>query len=36
METTEINDDVETGTAQDIDLTPSMDAYMSAIGRTVK
>ena len=35
-ETTETVDDVETGTAQDIDLTPSMDAYMSAIGRTVK
>ena len=36
VETTENIDDVETGTAQDIDLTPSMDAYMSAIGRTVK
>ena len=36
VKTTEIIDDVETGTAQDIDLTPSMDAYMSAIGRTVK
>ena len=35
-ESTETVDDVETGTAQDIDLTPSMDAYMSAIGRTVK
>jgi len=35
-EATETVDDVETGTAQDIDLTPSMDAYMSAIGRTVK
>ena len=35
-ETTETVNDVETGTAQDIDLTPSMDAYMSAIGRTVK
>ena len=35
-EMTETVDDVETGTAQDIDLTPSMDAYMSAIGRTVK
>ena len=35
-ETTETVDDVDTGTAQDIDLTPSMDAYMSAIGRTVK
>ena len=35
-ETIETVDDVETGTAQDIDLTPSMDAYMSAIGRTVK
>ena len=36
VETAENIDDVETGTAQDIDLTPSMDAYMSAIGRTVK
>ena len=36
VETTENIDDVETGTAQDIDLTPSMDAYMSAIGRTIK
>jgi len=36
VETTENIDDVETGTAQDIDLTPSMDAYTSAIGRTVK
>ena len=35
-EATETVDDVDTGTAQDIDLTPSMDAYMSAIGRTVK
>ena len=29
-------DDVETGTAQDVDLTPSMDAYTAAIGRTLK
>ena len=36
VESTETVDNVETGTAQDIDLTPSMDAYMSAIGRTVK
>ena len=28
-------DDVETGTAQDVDLTPSMDAYTAAIGRTL-
>jgi len=28
-------DDVETGTAQDIDTTGSMAAYMTAIGRTV-
>ena len=28
-------DDVETGTAQDVDLSPSMDAYTAAIGRTL-
>ena len=29
-------DDVETGTAQDIDTSPSMKAYLSAIGRSAK
>ena len=33
---TETIDDVDTGTAQDIDTTDSMQAYMAAIGRTVK
>jgi len=33
---TETLDDVDTGTAQDIDTTDSMQAYMAAIGRTVK
>ena len=33
---TETIDDVDTGTAQDIDTTDSMKAYMAAIGRTVK
>ena len=32
---TETIDDVETGTAQDVDLSPSMDAYTAAIGRTL-
>ena len=32
---TETIDDVETGTAQDVDTTGSMAAYMTAIGRTV-
>ena len=30
---TQTIDDVETGTAQDVDTTDSMKAYMSAIGR---
>ena len=33
---TETIDDVDTGTAQDIDTSDSMAAYMAAIGRTVK
>ena len=32
---TETIDDVETGTAQDVDTSGSMQAYMTAIGRTV-
>ena len=32
---TETIDDVETGTAQDVDTSSSMAAYMTAIGRTV-
>ena len=32
---TETIDDVDTGTAQDVDTTGSMQAYMTAIGRTV-
>ena len=32
---TETIDDVETGTAQDVDTSGSMAAYMTAIGRTV-
>jgi hypothetical protein len=32
---TETIDDVETGTAQDVDNSDSMQAYMTAIGRTV-
>ena len=28
-------DDVDTGTAQDVDSTDTMSAYMTAIGRTV-
>ena len=32
---TETIDDVETGTAQDVDISGSMQAYMTAIGRTV-
>ena len=32
---TESIDDVESGTAQDVDTSGSMAAYMSAIGRTV-
>jgi len=33
QEPTETIDDVETGTAQDVDTTDSMQAYMSAIGK---
>ena len=33
QEPTETIDDVETGTAQDVDTTDSMKAYMSAIGK---
>jgi hypothetical protein len=32
-EATETIDDVDTGTAQDVDTTGSMAAYMAAIGR---
>jgi len=34
-EATETIDDVDTGTAQDVDTTDSMAAYMAAIGRNV-
>ena len=33
QQVTETIDDVETGTAQDVDTTNSMRAYMSAIGK---